>query len=355
MSTPLLTRLRSLIEADGPLRLDHYMRLCLADPAHGYYTTRKPIGRAGDFITAPEVSQLFGELVGVWVIDMWQKLGAPDAFILAEAGPGRGTLMADMLRTVKKLAPDCAKAAAVRLIEISPSLRDAQQTALRPFGIPVGWHETVEDIGGHPFLLIANEFLDALPIRQYQFANERWAERTVGLSADNALAWGLKPANFQCPPELDPQEGAIFETCEAAQRTVAHLCALLRTFGGGALFIDYGHLESGFGDTFQAVKDHAYTDPLDTPGEADLTAHVDFDALCRIAKAAGLDARTGTQGGFLLKMGLLERAGALGAMLHAPEREKIGNDVERLAAPEKMGNLFKVMAITTGGIAPYGF
>lgn len=358
MTTPLFARIKTLIEANGPMDVATYMRLCLTDPEQGYYTTRNPIGGKGDFITAPEISQLFGELIGIWVLDIWQKLDAPSAFSLVEAGPGRATLMADMLRTIKKLSPSCAAATNVRLIEVSPSLKEIQKETLSPFGISLHWHENLDDIPDLPFILVANEFLDALPIHQYQFKNGKWAERAIGLSPHDTLVWGLTPSTFT-PPLASrndaPPEGAIFETSPAARTLIATLSNRIKAEQAAALFIDYGHLESGFGDTFQAVKNHAYADPLAEPGAADLTVHVDFEALQKIVQDAGLRAQTTTQGDFLLAMGLLERAGVLGAHLTEKQQKNIKTDVERLAAPEKMGNLFKVMAITKSGITPHGF
>jgi len=358
MTTPLPARIKTLIEANGPVDVATYMRLCLTDPEQGYYTTRNPIGGKGDFITAPEISQLFGELIGIWAIDMWQKLGAPSHFSLIEAGPGLATLMADMLRTIKKLSPSCAAAISVRLIEVSQSLERIQKETLSPFGIPLHWHETLEEIPDAPFILVANEFLDALPTRQYQFSDGKWAERAIGLSPQGELIWGLKPSPL-IPPHLPENgiipDGAIFETSPVTQSLIADLAERIKAQNAAALFIDYGHLESGFGDTFQAMKSHAYANPLIDPGKADLTIHVDFEVLQKIAHKKGLNAQTTTQGDFLLAMGLLERAGVLGAHLTEKQQKKIKTDVERLAAPGKMGDLFKVMVITKSGITPHGF
>lgn len=353
MTTLLNDHIKILIQNEGPMDVATYMQICLTDPQYGYYTTGKPIGRKGDFITAPEISQLFGELIGIWIIDTWQKLGAPSPFSLIEAGPGRGTLMADILRTITKLSAPCAASAQICLIEISPTLKTMQKDKLSTYAMPLSWHESIDDIVDSPFILIANEFLDALPINQYQFSEGQWGERAIGLSPENRLTWGLKPTQFKT--RLTPKSGDIFETCPAAQTLITHLSKRIAKQNGAALLVDYGHLASGFGDTFQAVKDHVHTNPLDMPGHADLTAHVDFEPLQAIAKTAGLNVHTTTQGAFLLAMGLLERAGTLGASLSIKQQEKIRIDVERLAAPEKMGNLFKVMALSKNGIIPHGF
>lgn len=353
MSVSLETRIKGLIKTDGPIDVATYMQLCLSDPHSGYYTTRKPIGQKGDFTTAPEISQLFGEMIGIWIIDTWQKLGSPNPFSLIEAGPGRGTLMADCLRTIEKLSAPCALALHVHLIEISGTLKAMQQETLSGFDGPLFWHSTIDEIEPQPFILIGNEFLDALPIHQYQFQDGKWAERAIGLSEDNTLAWGLIPTRFQSP--LTPKEGDIFEICVEAQKFMSTLCERCASEKGATLLIDYGHLKSGFGDTFQAMKNHHYSDPLEAPGSADLTAHVDFKTLANIALDKNLECHSTTQGAFLLAMGLLERAGALGAGLDVEAQEKIQSDVERLAARDKMGDLFKVMTLSTSGITPHGF
>ena len=331
------------------------MQIALTDPSHGYYTNQNPFGRSGDFITAPEISQLFGEMIGIWTIDVWQKMGVPAKFQLIEAGPGRGTLMVDVLRTIQKLAPPMLEAATVGLIEISPALKEKQKQVLASFGATVNWHNTLNDVDDQPIILLANEFLDALPIRQFLFQENKWHERAVGLGPNGALDWGLIPATINVPSRLSPKVGDIFEICIPAQTFCASVCEKIKTQGGAALFIDYGHLESGFGDTFQAVKDHTYVNVLDEVGQADLTAHIDFEPLVKIGENAGLTVKTTTQGEFLLEMGILQRAGQLGAPLDVEQQKNIQNDVERLAAPEKMGNLFKAMTFAARGMDLHGF
>lgn len=355
MKTPFSDQIKAEIMQNGPLTLARYMQLCLTDPVHGYYTAGHPIGVNGDFITAPEISQLFGELIGIWIIDIWQKMESPQEVVLAEAGPGHGTLMADILRTLQKLDPACLKALKPHLVEISPLLKETQQKTLSAFATQITWLDHIEALPPGPMLFIANEFFDALPVQQFQYTNERWAERTIGLDESDSLKWGLTPAWFSPPDGLTPENNAIFETCDPAQRIISNIANRLKHNGGAALVIDYGHLKSTFGDTFQAVSCHQYCDPFETPGKADLTVHVDFEPLVTIAKQAGLTVETISQGQFLLKTGLLERAGQLGASSTIATQEKIRNDVERLAAADKMGDLFKVMAITANGIVPHGF
>ena len=353
--SPLLPGLVSQIQENGPMTVGQYMQIALTDPSHGYYTNQNPFGRSGDFITAPEISQLFGEMIAIWTIDIWQKMGTPTEFQLIEAGPGRGTLMADVLRTIQKLAPPMLKAATVGLIEISPALKEKQKQALSNFDVTIKWHDTLSKIDGLPIILLANEFLDALPIRQFVFQENKWHERAIGLGESGALDWGLIPATISVPSRLSPKAGDIFEICTPAQTFCASICEKIKTQGGAALFIDYGHLESGFGDTFQAVKDHQYVSVLEDVGQADLTAHIDFEPLAKIGKNAGLTVKTTTQGEFLLEMGILQRAGQLGAALDVERQKNIQNDVERLAAPDKMGNLFKAMTFAARGMDLHGF
>ncbi|BBE72618.1 class I SAM-dependent methyltransferase [Oharaeibacter diazotrophicus] len=354
---PLGERIRALIAATGPIPVADYMALALGDPEHGYYATRDPFGATGDFVTAPEISQMFGELIGIWCLAVHAALGAPASVRLVELGPGRGTLMRDLLRAAR-LAPDFLAAADVHLVETSPHLRQVQAASLAGLAAPT-WHADVATLPPGPAIVVANEFFDALPIRQFVRAGGGWAERRVGLSDDGGLAFGLAagtvdPALLPPGAEAAP-EGAVAEVNLAAEAIAARLAARIAAEGGALLAIDYGHAESGFGDTLQAVRRHAYADALAAPGEADLTAHVDFGALARACRAAGARVHGPvTQGEFLLSMGLLERAGRLGAGRSERERETIVAAVERLAGPEEMGTLFKVMAVT-GGLNVPGF
>lgn len=349
----LLQKLRRLIEADGPISVADYMALCLGDPVDGYYMKQDPLGRAGDFITAPEVSQLFGELVGAWLADVWHRIGAPSPVNLVELGPGRGTLMRDILR-VTALDPDLANALQVHLVEISPALRGKQKATLDAHASIMSWHESLSDIPEAPLLIVANEFFDALPVRQYVGHRGKWQERRIGLAEDGGLAFTLGPGTLETG--LEAQEGAILEISPASKAIVHDLAERIAGSGGAALIVDYGHTETAVGETLQAVRRHDFTDPLAEPGDADLTAHVDFAAL----KAACAD--TGVvshgpmnQGDFLLALGLLERAGQLGHGKEKATRQAIRDAVERLAGPRQMGRLFKVLALTTPGITPLPF
>ena len=355
--TPLGRRIADLIAATGPIPVADYMALALGDPTHGYYMTRDPLGVAGDFTTAPEVSQMFGELIGAWCVATHAAIGAPAQWRLVELGPGRGTLMADMLRTIRALRP--ATMPAVHLVETSPVLRERQRETLAGLADPV-WHTRTGDLPDGPAIIVANEFFDALPVRQFVKAADGWRERVVGLDPTGALALGIgasRPATDLLPEGSDEAPvGAVFEVNRPAEAIMGDLAGRIRREGGALLAIDYGHAGPGFGDTLQAVRHHAFTDVLSHPGEADLTAHVDFGALARAARAEGCAVHGPVgQGDFLLDLGLLERAGALGRDKSDADRQSITAAVERLAAPDRMGTLFKVLAVTGGEVALPGF
>jgi SAM-dependent MidA family methyltransferase len=348
--TPLAERIASLIEASGPLSVADYMALCLFDPAYGYYSTREPFGVGGDFTTAPEISQMFGELVGVWIYEAWQSAGAPSPVTIAEIGPGRGTLMKDVLRTLGKLHPLLVRSAGFALIETSPRLTGIQKRTLDGAEAEISWHTGIETLPPAPLILVGNELFDALPVRQYVRTAAGWRERVVGLDRDGQLAFMAGPGapdEALLPPEAaDAAEGAIVELAPARTALMEAVAARLAGHGSAALFIDYGYLEPGIGDTLQAVRRHEYDNVLAHPGEADLTAHVDFSALASVARSQGLTASLSTQGDFLLRMGLLERAGALGAKGDETLRDKLRSEVERLAGPDAMGELFKVLEVS---------
>ena len=343
--TPLAEKIAAHIRAAGPITVADFMALCLADPDHGYYMRREPFGRAGDFVTAPEVSQIFGELVGIWAVAVWEMMGGPRPFVLAELGPGRGTMMADILRTAK-IKPAFLKAADIHLLEISPRLREVQRATLGATGMAIHWHTRLDDLPRAPAIIIANEFFDALPVRQFQWSDKQWSERMVGLNADGVLAYGLEPVEQRALSVTLP-EGAVIEASPAGKAAMASIGGRLAAHGGAALVVDYGSADPGHGNTLQAVREHKYVDPLAEPGEADLTAHVDFPALARAAEAAGAKARAVMrQGEFLIRLGLVDRANVLGRGKDRKTRDAIAAAIERLAGPKAMGDLFKVLAIS---------
>lgn len=359
MTSPLAEKIRAIISAHGPISVTDYFALCLADPDHGYYKTRDPFGRGGDFITAPEVSQLFGEMVGVFLVHAWEQHLTPRRNVrIAEIGPGRGTMMADVLRVVQRLAPGLYGASTIHMIETSPTLREVQRSALEPHAGKVAWHQSFDEIPPGFLLLAANEFFDAVPFRQFVKTQAGFRERLVGIDGDGELAFmagagGLDPALLPPGHQIVPP-GAIAEIAPARAAIMQLLSDRLFDGGGTALIVDYGHLASGFGDTLQAVYKHAFDPPLAHPGEADLTSHVDFSALADVARTRSV-AVNGmmTQGEFLLKLGLIERAGALGRDRGQAERDTIRAAVERLAGngPNEMGDLFKVLAVSSPAVA----
>ncbi len=342
-TTPLAARIADLIRLDGPIGVDRYMALCLGDPAHGYYTTRDPFGAAGDFVTAPEISQMFGELVGLWAAEAWLRMGSPSPVVLAELGPGRGTLMADALRAAAAL-PAFRDAVRVHLVETSPVLRQMQARTLSGAG-PV-WHDDVEALPPGPAIVIANEFFDALPVRQFVMHGGAWRERLVGLDADGRLAFGLggvaEPLVGKAP------EGTIREVPVMGLQIARSLARRCCEAGGVVLAIDYGHDGAGYGDTLQAVRAHAFADPLDRPGEQDLTVHVDFGLLRQAALAEGCAFHgTAQQGDWLARLGLAQRAATLSRKADERQAAAIAAAVERLSGdgPGGMGRIFKVGAI----------
>lgn len=359
MSTPLAEKIKAFIRVNGPISVTDYFALCLADPEYGYYKTRDPFGRGGDFVTAPEVSQLFGEMIGIFLVHAWQKHLQPRRAVrIAEIGPGRGTMMADILRVVSRLAPDLYEIASVHLVETSPTLSKIQAETLAAHAGKVAWHETFDDIPDGFLLLAANEFFDAVPIRQFVKTASGFRERLVGLDANDELAFaagmgGIDPALLPAG-HRQASAGAIAEIAPARGAVMQAICDRLFASGGTALFIDYGHLEAGLGDTLQAVLRHEFDPPLAHPGEADLTSHVDFAALADVARARSVHVNgMMTQGDFLLSLGMAERAGALGAGKDAARQAEIRAAVERLVGsqPGEMGELFKVLAVSSPAVS----
>ncbi|RBP81683.1 SAM-dependent MidA family methyltransferase [Rhodobacter sp. 140A] len=342
--TPLAEIFARRIALEGPIRLDAYMAECLLHPTHGYYATRDPFGRAGDFITAPEISQMFGEMLGLCLAQTWLDQGAPTRFVLAELGPGRGTLMADMLRAMRAV-PGMTAAAEVHLVEASASLREVQRARLA--GHAVQWHESVADLPEAPLFLVANEFFDALPVRAFERRGEAWAERQVGL-ADGRLVPGLAPpvALTLLDDRLaDTGEGDIVEICPAVPGIVTEIAGRIARQGGAALVIDYGNWRS-LGDTFQALRAHAPCDPFEAPGEADLTAHVDFEPIARAARAAGVAVSAMTPQGVLLeRLGITARAERLAQALTGEALDAHVAAHRRLTHPSEMGHLFQTLAL----------
>ena len=350
-AAPLRAEIAAMIAQDGPMAVERYMSLCLAHPTLGYYITRDPLGAAGDFITAPEISQMFGEMIGLWAAEMARATGARR---LVELGPGRGALMADALRALR-VAPDVYDALTIDLVETSPALIAKQRAALGAVDRPVRWRAGLDAVEPAAAITLANEFFDALPIRQYVRAGGAWRERHVGLDASGALTFGAAP-HAEPAIEIDGPDGAILETAPAARRIVTAIAARIVRFGGAALIIDYGYDRTAIGETLQALHAHRPVDPLAAPGQDDLTAHVDFAGLARAARATGATTYGPTpQGVFLRRLGLDQRAALLSRAATPAQQAMIAAARDRLSAmarPTDMGALFKVMAITRRGVPP---
>lgn len=351
--TDITDRLRRRIEAEGPLPLDTFM----GEAVTAYYAGGDAFGAAGDFTTAPEICQVFGELIGLWAAIVWQSLGSPASVRLVELGPGRGTLMADALRAAAAV-PAFIAAADIHLVETSPSLRLAQRAALADR--PVTWHDDIATLPDGPAIIIANEFFDALPILQMERTPDGWHQRTVDWDRDTAgfvFATGpavpedeiaaLGPAFADAPP------GSLAERCPVGEHIAAALAARLADQGGAALLIDYGYAESAPGDSLQALRKHTFASPLETPGAVDLTAHVDFGRLCSAAREKGA-ATFGPvgQGRFLASLGVEQRASTLMKKASPEQAFHISSGVHRLIHPSEMGTLFKVAVIAHPALAP---
>lgn len=355
-SAPTLSdQIDSQIRTGGPISLATYMGLCLTHPTRGYYRAGDPIGARGDFITAPEISQMFGELIGFWLVNLWQQMDEPKAFTLLELGPGRGTLMADILRVACR-APGFRDALNLRLFETSPPLMAEQKSRLEAYDPK--WLENFDTFEDGPVLIIANEFFDALPIRQFVRKPDGWHERQVGL-AEGKRAFGLSPTPLPVNAMPEAVAGAemdtVFEVCFAGAEVMSRLAKVVAKHGGSVLAIDYGYGATRTGETLQAVRNHAYADILEHPGDTDLSAHVDFGALSVVARGAGLAVQPlTTQGQFLTRLGIEERTNTL-----AGANPGSANDVRaahaRLTANDQMGELFKVYCAHSPGLVPAGF
>lgn len=351
----LKQRLIEEIALNGPISVAQFMTHALYDPQGGYYSRHAEIGGGGDFITAPEVSQMFGELIGLWCVHEWEQIGRPDPFNLIELGPGNGVLMSDAWRAAR-LSPAFQKAARIHMLEIGPALRAKQGEALAKVGARATWHDRFEQAPPGPSIVIANEFFDCLPIRQFVRREGHWRERVLGRGDDGELTFGLTreiaPLGAAIiPPSLeDAQEGAIAEVAPALPAWIDQIAARFHAHPSRALIIDYGG--DGAGDTLQAMRGLEKSDVLDDIGTSDLTAHVDFDAVKRLARASGLavDGKT-TQAEFLRALGLDARAEAL-AKQNPKLTEMIGGDYQRLTAPDQMGTLFKAICLSSPNLPP---
>jgi NADH dehydrogenase [ubiquinone] 1 alpha subcomplex assembly factor 7 len=347
------------VRAEGPLTVAAYMAMALHDPEGGYYARRGPIGAEGDFTTAPEISQIFGELIGLWCAELWERIGRPDPVLLAELGPGRGVLMSDLLRAAGTV-PEFRRALRIWLVEASPVLRAEQERRLRQ--AQPAWVSRVEELPDGPMLIVANEFLDALPIRQFVRGATGWSERLVAVDHEGRLVFVDGPASpaasLLVPGNLrQSSPGAVVEICPAALALAGALGSRLARESGAALFIDYGYFPTAPGPTLRALQHHRPVCALAGPGTADLSSHVDFAAFAEAARAAGAEVHGPiSQGRFLTALGAGLRLEALRARATPAQRQSLESGVRRLLEPGEMGDLFKVVALAPPGLAsPAGF
>ncbi len=350
-ASPLQHEIIRLIQSTGPMPVWRYMQLCLSHPQYGYYVSRDPLGREGDFTTSPEVSQMFGELLGLWAASVWRDMGSPPELQLIELGPGRGTMMADALRALRVLPP-LYESLSVHLVEINPVLRGKQQDTLTGTR-HVEWHSSLNDVPHGPSIILANEYIDVLPIHQMVKRETGWHERTVELGDDGKLKFGAaaEPTprfDVLLPPLVRAAPvGAIYEWRPDTE--IMQLASRIRDTGGAALLVDYGHVRSDAGDTLQAIARHSFADPLQNPGQADITAHVDFQALGRAAENVGARVHGPvTQGAFLQRLGIEARANSLMAKASEQVAHGIAVAKNRLIGGGRggMGSMFKVLAIS---------
>lgn len=343
------------IRSAGPMSVATYMGLCLTHPTKGYYKGADPLGAQGDFITAPEISQMFGELIGFWLVNLWQQMNEPKAFTLLELGPGRGTLMADILRVACR-APGFRDGLQLRLFETNPALMAEQNARLEVYDPK--WLQNFDAFDDGPVLVVANEFFDALPIRQFVRKADGWHERQVGL-VDGRRAFGLSPTPIPVSAMPDAlastAEDTLLEVNFAGAEVMTRLAKVVAQQGGAILAIDYGYAQTRTGETLQGVRRHQFADVLDAPGETDLSAHVDFGALANVARSAGLAAEPlATQGEFLTRLGIGERASAL-SRANPGSAGDVRAAHDRLIGKDCMGELFKVFCAHSPGLAPAGF
>jgi SAM-dependent MidA family methyltransferase len=349
--SPLQSEIKKLTRKSGPMPVWRYMELCLTHPEFGYYVSRDPLGREGDFTTAPEVSQMFGELLGLWAASVWKAIGSPPLLRLIELGPGRGTMMADALRALR-VVPPLYQSLSIHLVEINPVLRDKQKSLLSG-ARDIAWHDSIDDIPDGPAIIFANEYFDVLPIHQAVKRETGWHERTVEIDANGDLAFGsaaepIPHFEVLLPPLVrSAPVGAVFEWRPDAE--IMKIATRVRDQDGAALIIDYGHVRSDAGDTFQAIARHSFADPLKNPGQADVTAHVDFQALARAVEDLGARVHGPvSQGDFLKRLGIETRAVTLMAKASHEVSEDISGALKRLVGGGRggMGSMFKVLAVS---------
>jgi len=356
-ASPLELEIRRLIAAAGPMPVAQYVSLCLTHPKYGYYVTRDPFGASGDFITAPEVSQMFGELVGLWAAAVWKMMGAPEDVRLVELGPGRGTMMRDALRAMN-VAPAFRRAIVVHFVEISPALEKAQRETLSKAGVLIHWHRDISEVPPGPVIILANEFVDALPVHQMIRHSDGWHERVVALNGSGNLVFGSSAhpvPNFERVLPKNVRAAPVGSIYEWRSDNVAFEIGRRVRDNGAALIVDYGHAKSDVGDTLQAMGQHAFVDALSEPGSVDITAHVDFEAFGSAAESMGAAVHGPIdQSDFLLRLGIGARADALKAAALPEKKVEIEAAIARLTQGGRtgMGRLFKAMGLADPKLGP---
>lgn len=361
--TPLEKILRARIAAQGPIPFDHYMEWCLFHPDYGYYHTRDPFGLEGDFVTSPEISQMFGEMVALWCYDVWVKMGEPDSFLLLECGPGRGTLMADVLRTCT-IMPRFLQGAHIWLCERSPLLQQKQAATLKKHGVaaPVHWAETLSDVPDLPVIMFCNELFDTFPIRRFVKKAHGWCEVAVGVVGDRLDYVLLPPAArnngfFVDAVYRNAKPDAVAEFCESSVAWLEQFMPRLARQPGAALIIDYAFEGPMAADTVQAIHAKTTAQLLEKPGDSDISAYVDFSVFRNLAIRNGLKAHTNvSQHDFLLRCGILQRASLLKQKATLDQQKSIQQDLDRLLGELYMGQMFKVFCMSHPALpAPLGF
>ncbi|MGY8985602.1 MAG: class I SAM-dependent methyltransferase [Sphingomonadales bacterium] len=350
--TVLTDHLIKTIKADGPISFARYMAECLANPKYGYYMTRDPFGKAGDFITSPEVTQMFGEMVGLWIVDCWQKMSYPPYFNLVELGPGRGTLMTDIL-SIMNSHPDTKEAVQIHLVEISPTLKEIQRKNLEKMNVTATWYDRFMDVPEGPTVIIANEFFDTLPHHQFIKMTDGWAEHSIAVDNNKlkSIMGPPTPAFSLLNKKIvtNAKEGDILEVCPPALYMMGDVANRLKSFGGAALIIDYGYTKPGAGDTIQAIKGHNYQSVLENPGETDITAHINFMALQEALAESEIDLHGPvTQCDFLKNLGIDYRAEQIIKANGPDVTSKVQRSLKKLIDKKEMGELFKVLGVSYG-------
>jgi len=346
----LESKIKALIKQDGPISIANFMQMVLLDPEFGYYIKQDPFGESGDFITAPEISQVFGEIIGAYIAYKWQEMGEPDEFQVVELGPGNGALMHDILRTLK-IIPKLFASLKIHLVEISPTLRKKQLETLKSFNLPIVHHDDLTKIPKIKSYIVANEFFDALPINQYQYREGSWHEKKIKLGKDDHFIFALEPNKGKVDfirEMKKPKDDDVYEISFQAINVMVELSNFISKTGSNAMFIDYGYIEKSYGDTFQALKKHKFNHIFENLGEADLTAHVDFEELSTIAaKNDNIEVSLATQGEFFSNFGYKERTEALKRKSDRETAKLLDTVQDRILHPNQMGELFKVMLVET--------